>query len=232
MGSRTGHTDERSLSSSEIPEKGTLREYAEVILTCLLFLLFARTFVFQQSEIPSGSMEDTILIGDYVLVNRFLYAPTSFDWERALLPIRDIRRGDIVVFKNPEEPERDYIKRVIGLPGDQLAMRDGAVFVNGARLEEPYVNELYRTMHGYGPVTVPDSKFFLMGDHRNLSRDSRSWGPAGGELVKGRAFMILFSTSTPPDPSNPGQVTLRSLLSKVVNLVFYMRWDRAGRMIR
>jgi signal peptidase I len=233
MGSRTGFTDGREARAGT--RKSVLREYAETILICVLVLIFVRTFIFQQSEIPSGSMEDTILIGDYILVNRFLYAPTSFDWERALLPTRDIRRGDVLVFKHPDFPAVDYIKRVIGLPGDSVSVRQGYVYVNGERLDEPYVGPLYRAADTapYGPVDVEPGHYLVFGDHRNRSSDSRRWGQVPVELIKGRAFMILFSTSArPAGDETPGQVTVRSLGRKLVNLVFRARWDRAFTAIR
>ena len=119
--------------------KGFLRENYETSLICVLFVLFARTFVFQQSKIPTGSMEDTLLVGDYILVNRFQFAPAVFDWERALLPQRPIRRGDVVVFKYPRQVEVDYIKRVIGLPGEVVEIRDRQLIVDGRVIDEPYV---------------------------------------------------------------------------------------------
>ena len=142
MGNRTGKAP--AAKAAGPPAKGVVRELLETILVCVIAVVFLRAFVFQQSEIPSGSMEQTILIGDHVLVNRFLYAPTSFDWERALLPIRDIRRGDIVVFKHPNEPEQDFIKRVIGLPGDSISLVHGALRVNGEPIDEPYLSEAER----------------------------------------------------------------------------------------
>ena len=230
MGTRTGFK-EGAFSTPDDGAKGIVREYIEIVLVCVLFIVFVRGFVFQQSEIPSGSMEDTILVGDYILVNRFIYAPTSFEWERRLLPVRDLQRGDIVVFKNPKEPERDFIKRVAGIPGDRIELRDGTLYVNGDAAEEPYVNPLYR-WGDYGPEVVRPGHYFLLGDHRNRSKDSRSWGQAPKELIKGRAFMILFSTSAPPAAGQPAeQVTLRSLLRKLYNLVFHSRWDRAFRTI-
>ena len=150
-----------------IPAKGFWRENLETVLICVLFVLFARTFVFQQSKIPTGSMEDTLLVGDYILVNRFQYAPTLFDWERKLLPIRDIQRGDVVVFKFPRQVEIDYIKRVIGLPGDVVEVRGRIVLVNGEPLSESYT-VLKGAMPGhYGPVRVPSGYYFMMGDNRD-----------------------------------------------------------------
>ncbi len=209
------------------------RDWIETILLSAIVILFARAFVVQQSEIPSGSMEDTLLVGDFVLVNRFLYAPVSFAWERALLPQRDLRRGDVVVFKHPDEPEQDFIKRVIGLPGETVLLRDGAVFVEGRRLDEPYLNPLYDGRDDFGPLVVPPEQFFLMGDHRNRSRDSRRWGTAARDLIKGRAFVILLSTRGASTTSaDPELVSARSLLRKVYNLIFRARWDRSLLPIR
>src|SRR4029450_9558527 len=120
-------------SSQSPPPKGIVRDYVETIITCVIFVIFARTFVFQQSKIPTGSMIPTLLIGDYIMVNKHVYAPTSFAWEKKSLPIPDIRRGDIIVFKFPEEPEKDYIKRIIGLPGDVIEVRHRQLYLNGVR---------------------------------------------------------------------------------------------------
>jgi signal peptidase I len=232
MGSRTGFSDERE--TLEAPTKGVLREYVEVILVCVIFILFARHFVFQQSEIPSASMEDSILIGDYILVNRWAYAPVSFEWERALLPRREIRRGDVIVFKQPQTPERDYIKRVIGLPGETIeVLRDGRVLINGEPLDEPYINPLYAESYSHGPELVLPRQYFVMGDHRNLSLDSRAWGQTSLDLVKGKAFMILLSTEPRTGSQRATeQVTLKSLGVKLYKLVFHSRWDRVFRPIR
>jgi signal peptidase I len=220
-----------------VPRKSVVREYVETILICVLILLFPRTFVFQQSEIPSSSMEDTVLTGDYILVNRFLFAPTSFDFERKLLPIRDIRHGDVIVFKHPDTPEVDYIKRVVGLPGDRILVRDGYLWVNGKLVDEPYVGPLYRGPEPgggtFGPVVVKPGHYFAMGDHRNMSADSRVWGQVPHQLVKGRAFMVLFSTYARPPADEPvGQVSPKSLGRKLINLVFRARWDRSFTAIR
>ena len=232
MGSRTGFSDHRD-EQAPTHTKGVVREYVEVILVCVIFILFARHFVFQQSEIPSGSMEDTILVGDYILVNRWAYAPVSFEWERALFPSREVRRGDVIVFKQPQTPERDYIKRVIGLPGDTVQVtRAGEVFVNGDPLIEPYVNPLYAETKPYSPTRVEPGKYFVMGDHRNLSSDSREWGHASIDLIKGKAFIVLLSTQPRSSEGRPSeQVTLRSLGVKMYKLVFHSRWDRALRRI-
>jgi signal peptidase I len=166
--------------------------------------LFVRTWVFQAFKIPTGSMENNLLIGDHLIVNKMIFAPSMTGLERALLPRRDIRRGDIVVFKYPADPERDFIKRVIGLPGDQLELRRKKVFINGQPIDEPYVQFLEpppaegtpRTDDlrvSYGPVTVPDGQYFMMGDNRDNSQDSRFWGFLPASYVKGQALFIYFS---------------------------------------
>ena len=158
--------------------KSVFRDYTETILVCVIFVLFARAFVFQQSKIPTGSMEDTLLPGDYILVDRMHYAPVSFAWESRLLPGHPIDRGDIIVFRFPAAPEVDYIKRVIGLPGDTIEVRDRRVWVNDEPLDEPYVTTAHRA--GYYPEaprqTVDPGHYFVLGDHRNDSLDSRAWG--------------------------------------------------------
>ncbi len=150
--------------------KSTAREYFESICVAVILALFVRTFVVQAFKIPTGSMENNLLIGDHLLVNKFVFAPTLTAAERTLLPIDPIRRGDIIVFKYPEEPERDFIKRVIGLPGETIELRNKKVYINGKPLDEPYVHFLFPPEESepgdaeltdfdvrrqYGPVTVP-----------------------------------------------------------------------------
>ncbi len=234
MGSRTGFTDNRALHREPDPApKGVVRELLETILILSLFILFVRTFVFQQSDIPSASMEPTLLIGDHVLVNRFLYAPTSFAWERRILPIRDIRRGDVVVFKHPPGPEQDYIKRVVALPGQTVALQRGLLLVDGLPVNEPYLTERERSGPSFGPVRVPADSYFMLGDHRSRSSDSRVWGAARRGLIKGRAFTVLFSTNAPPRPGEvPGRVSPKTLVRKLFNLLFHSRWERCLTLIR
>src|SRR5262252_7620082 len=119
--------------------KSTVREYFESICVAVILALFVRTFIVQAFKIPTGSMENNLLIGDHLLVNKFVFAPTASSVERALLPIGTIKRGDVLVFKSPVEPERDLIKRVIGLPGDKLEQKEKKIFINGQPLNEPYV---------------------------------------------------------------------------------------------
>src|SRR5437762_168445 len=117
--------------------KSTLREYFESIVIAVILALFIRTFVVQAFKIPTGSMENNLLVGDHLLVNKFVFGPSESHLERALLPEASVRRGDVVVFKFPNEPERDFIKRVIGLPGDTLELKQKRVYINGHPLDEP-----------------------------------------------------------------------------------------------
>ncbi|MCU0250722.1 MAG: signal peptidase I [Vicinamibacterales bacterium] len=186
--------------------KSVVREYFETIVIAVVLALFMRTFVVQAFKIPTGSMEPNLLVGDHLLVNKFVFAPTLSSVERAVLPVTDIRRGDIVVFKYPEDPERDFIKRVIGLPGETIELRDHQIHVNGRAIEEPYAHYLPRPSSArggelasddvrerYGPVVVPAGSVFVMGDNRDNSQDSRYWGFLPKENIKGKALMIYWS---------------------------------------
>ena len=119
-------------------KKSVAREYLESFLIAVILALFVRTWVFQAFKIPSGSMEPNLQIGDHLIVNKMEFAPTASAIERVLLPHRDVRRGDVIVFKYPEDPERDFIKRVIGLPGDRVEVRNKRVLINGQPLEDPH----------------------------------------------------------------------------------------------
>jgi len=138
-------------------KKSVVREYFETIVIAVVLALFMRTFVVQAFKIPTGSMEPNLLVGDHLLVNKFVFAPTLSSVERALLPVTDIRRGEIVVFKYPEDPERDFIKRVIGLPGETIELRDHQIHVDGRAIDEPYAHYLPRPSGtGAGEMTSED----------------------------------------------------------------------------
>ena len=184
--------------------KSTAREYFESIRVAVILALFVRTFVVQAFKIPTGSMENNLLIGDHLLVNKFVFAPAATAVEETLLPIDPIARGDIIVFKYPEDPERDFIKRTIGLPGETIELRNKKVFIDGTMLDEPYVQYLWTPSDEegtfdfdvrmtYGPVTVPEGQYFMMGDNRDNSQDSRYWGFLPREYIKGKALFVYFS---------------------------------------
>src|SRR5688500_3789541 len=219
--------------------KSTIREYAESIVIAVILALFVRTWVVQAFKIPTGSMENNLLIGDHLLVNKFVFGPTASSIERALLPIRDVRRGDVIVFKYPDEPERDFIKRVIGLPGETVELRAKKVYIDGQPLDEPYVHFLlpaseaqeitsFDVRERYGPVKVPDSQYFVMGDNRDNSQDSRYWGFLPRHYVKGRALMIYWSyESGREDYVDAGiAATLRRTFSVVTHFFTRTRWER------
>jgi signal peptidase I len=223
-------------------QKSTVREYFESIVIAVILALFVRTWVVQAFKIPTGSMENNLLIGDHLLVNKFVFSPAS-SLERAVLPVRDIRRGDIVVFKYPDEPERDFIKRVIGLPGETLELRNKKVFINGQPLEEGYVHFLdpvsgqevtsFDVRERYGPVRVPEGQYFVMGDNRDNSQDSRYWGFLPGTYIKGKALMIYWSfDSAPEDYAGSGiGARLRRLLSVATHFFTRTRWERLFQQI-
>ena len=222
---------------AEAFRKSTVREYFESIVIAVILALFIRTFVVQAFKIPTGSMENNLLIGDHLLVNKFVFAPAASAVERTVLPIGQIHRGDVVVFKYPEEPERDFIKRVIGLPGESIEVREKKVYINGSPIDEPYAHFLQPPRSGsslhevtsfdvrerYGPVTVPADQYFMMGDNRDNSQDSRYWGFLPRDYVKGRALVIYLSLDSGPDESVP---------EMFINFFTHTRWHRMFRQIR
>ena len=224
-------------------QKSTVREYFEAIVTAVILALFVRTFVVQAFKIPTGSMENNLLIGDHLLVNKFIFGPSSA--EKAVLPVRDIRRGDIVVFKYPDEPERDFIKRVIGLPGETLELRNKKMFINGQALDEPYVHYIDAThaasevtsfdvRERYGPVIVPDGQYFVMGDNRDNSQDSRYWGFLPRHYIKGKALMIYWSYESEREDYVDTGITgsIKRLGSVIAHFFTRTRWERILNQIR
>ncbi len=183
-------------------KKSVFREYAEAAAIAVILALFIRTFVVQAFKIPSGSMEPTLLVGDHILVNKFLYGIKIPFINKTLIPISEPKRDDVVVFIYPVDKSKDFIKRVIGLPGDKVEMRDQKIYINGELFEDSHgVFTRYpssgRSMvsdgSDFGPVIVPEGKLFVMGDNRDHSYDSRFWGFVPLESVKGKAFIIYWS---------------------------------------
>jgi signal peptidase I len=223
-------------------KKSVAREYFESIVIAVILALFIRTFVVQAFKIPTGSMENNLLIGDHLLVNKFVYAPTATPIERALLPIGTLKRGNVIVFKYPEEPERDFIKRVIGLPGETVELRAKKVYINGSPLDEPYVHFLqppgdqseyhevtsWDVRDRYGPVTVPPNQYFVMGDNRDNSQDSRYWGFLPRDYIKGKALFIYWSyESGREDYQDEGaSATIKGFGSVITHFFSRTRWNR------
>ena len=228
--------------------KSTVREYFESIVIAVILALFIRTFVVQAFKIPTGSMENNLLIGDHLLVNKFIFGPSASRFERALLPERQIRRGDILVFKYPEDRQRDFIKRVIGLPGETLEVKDKRVYINGKRIEEPYVHFLeppqgaaafsevtsYDLRERYGPITIPADRYFMMGDNRDTSQDIRYWGLLSRDDVKGRAVMIYWSYESETEDYQQTDLvaTVKDLFTVVTHFFTRTRWTRMFHVIR
>jgi len=181
-------------------KKGVFREYAEAAVIAILLALFIRTFVVQAFKIPSGSMEPTLQVGDHILVNKFIYGIKLPFINKTMIPVSNPERGDVIVFIYPVDESKDFIKRVIGLPGDKVEMVGEKIFINGKPFDDPhgyYSNPGKASAAGkaprFGPVEVPENHLFVMGDNRNHSYDSRFWGFVPLSDVKGEAFIIYWS---------------------------------------
>jgi signal peptidase I len=180
--------------------KSVVREYGQALLVALLLALFIRAFIVQAFKIPSGSMLETLQIGDHILVNKFAYGVRLpiLGWE--ILPVGKPKRGDVVVFVYPEDPHKDFIKRVVAVEGDVVEVREKVLYVNGERVDDPHAqfaegrNGRYLSPRdNFGPFTVPRGHVFVMGDNRDRSYDSRFWGPVAIDRIKGKAFLIYWS---------------------------------------
>ncbi len=208
------------LTAVDVPRrsKSTVREYAEACLTALLVALLVRSFVVQAFKIPSGSMLPTLQVGDHILVNKFIYGVRLPLLDTYLIPISTPQRGDVVVFIYPVDPSKDFIKRVVGVAGDVVQIRDKHVYLNGTPWEDAHAyfaegdaqERSGSPRDNFGPVTVPPHHLFVMGDNRDRSYDSRFWGFVDLDEVRGKAFMIYWSW----DGSD-----------------HWVRWDRVGELI-
>lgn len=224
------------------PRRAYVRDYAETLLVAVLVVLFMTTFVTQNSVIPTPSMEDTLLIGDYLLVNKVAFAPTDAGSPTRWLAQRAVRHGDVVVFKFPADPATDYIKRVVGLPGDTIEIRDKTVLRNGLVIEERYKRHKTAIVYprgssdgerdNFGPVLVPGDALFVMGDNRDYSADSREWAFVPRSHVKGRAFVIFWSRAQRPGSWQiHGLAKLRRFARAFTTFYRDTRWHRLGTMV-
>jgi signal peptidase I len=181
--------------------KSKLREYIEAILIAVIIALFIRTFIVQAFKIPSGSMKPTLQIGDHILVNKFIYGIKVPFVRSTLIPVSEPKREDIVVFIYPQDRSKDFIKRVIGVAGDTVEMKDKKLFLNGKPYEDPYgvyldqlvIPASVQPRDNFGPIKVPAGHIFVMGDNRDHSLDSRFWGFVPLQDVMGKAFIIYLS---------------------------------------
>lgn len=217
----------KTLTESQKPKKSQLRDWTEALIVAAILALIIRTFVVQAFKIPSGSMEDTLLIGDHLLVNKFIYGTQLPFSDQRYLALREPQRGEVIVFEFPDDEDksyfdrRDFIKRVIGVPGDLIEIKAKQVYVNG----EPYSlpqevhkdSQIIPSVAGprdfAGPIKVPAGSYFVMGDNRDYSFDSRFWGFVHESKIKGLAFIKYWSWDAEAD-----------LTEKI-------RWGRIGRMI-
>ncbi|MEW6052205.1 MAG: signal peptidase I [Nitrospirota bacterium] len=199
-------------------KKRLLWEYTEAIITALILALLIRAYVVQAFKIPSGSMIPTLLIGDHILVNKFIYGTKIPFTDTKILSFSEPGKGDIIVFRYPENPEKDFIKRVVATEGDVIEERNKVVYVNGKPLNEPYVRHYdkfvrpggFDARDNFDPVTVPEGTLFVMGDNRDQSYDSRYWGFVPLKEIRGKALIIYWSW----DPDN------------------WVRFNRIGRLIQ
>jgi signal peptidase I len=224
------------------------REYLEALLVAGLFLGFTNTFVLKTFYIPSGSMENTLRVGDHLIVNRYIYGARDLA-PATLLPARSPHRGDVVVFRSPEDPGIDLVKRLIGLPGDRIEVRQKKLFLNGKPVDDSsfaihgdprlgnernaFHYQLYRR-DNFGPITVPAEHYFFLGDNRDFSYDSRYWGAVPRHYIKGRAFLIYWSYGgETPDGQWPGLLAKLGQLGRTaVGFFTKTRWERTFRLIR
>jgi signal peptidase I len=212
-------TSNSSDKEIKIPKKSRVRENIEAILVAILLALLIRTFFVQAFKIPSGSMKQTLQIGDHILVNKFLYGIRIPLLRKVIIQVKKPTRGDIIVFKFPVDPDKDFIKRVIGVAGDMVESREKKIYVNNQLINEDYsirtdshiIPGGLQKRDNFGPLKVPENSLFVMGDNRDQSFDSRFWGFVDLKVVSGKAFMIYWSW----DQEN-----------------FGVRWKRIGKILK
>jgi signal peptidase I len=216
--------------------KSTIREYFESIVITAIIALFVTTFVIQAFKIPTGSMESNLLIGDHLLVNKFVYGSHTSNFLSKLLPYKDLKRGDVIVFKYPNSPEVAYVKRLMGLPGEKLEMIGRTLYVNGQPLKESYTQFIDpgSVYEHYGPYYIPADNYFAMGDNRDNSQDSRFWGFVPKDHIIGKALIIYWSFETPRDEYLQTGVSdrMKQFADVFMNFFTKTRWRRTLRIIR
>jgi signal peptidase I len=204
-------------------KKKIIKEYVEPIIIAILIALFIRTFIVQAFKIPSGSMEPTLQVGDHLLVNKFIYGIKIPFMDTKYFQFRKPQRGDIVVFIYPKDRSKDFIKRVVGTEGEKIEIVRNKIYINDQLIDDPWGHydergpaaKYLQPMERFGPVVVPEGSFFVLGDNRDNSQDSRFWGYVNFNEVKGKAFIIYFSWDR----------YAQNLLGKI-------RWVRFGKLIR
>jgi len=226
-----------------VSRPGRFAETAEAVLVAAALALFVKAFVFQIFHVPTSSMEDTVLAGDRIVVDKFAYAPHAGPWA-PLLPYRALRRNDVVVFRDPRDADRDLLKRAVAQGGDSVEVKAKGLVVSGFPRVEPFVVHRDSATYGkdapaalaardaFGPADVPSGAFFAMGDNRDDSQDSRFWGAAPVSSLEGRAVCVLWSWA-PPDRTFSGRgAALRRTLDTALHFLGRTRWARTLRAIR
>jgi signal peptidase I len=191
-----------------------LKEYAEALIVALILAFIIRSFVVQAFKIPSGSMLQTLQIGDHLLVTKFAYGVKIPFTNTMIIEREGPERADIIVFEFPEDPSKDFIKRVIGVPGDVVEIREKKLFLNGEEQQESYIQLVDTSTSvprrdNFGPVMVPENKYFVLGDNRDESYDSRFWGFVERDTIEGKALILYWSWAS------------------LTNI----RWERIGQMV-
>ena len=217
--------NDTQLSKWQKFRKTIVWEYAQVIVVALILVFgFIRPFVVEAFKIPSGSMEDTLLIGDRILVCKFIYGITIPGTDIKVLDVHKPARGDVFVFIPPHDRERNFIKRIVGVEGDTVETRGDTLYVNGTAIDDShYAKHIPRTRFKRGdfpPFTIPEGKVFAMGDNRDQSSDSRAWGPVDVSDIKGQAFMVYWSFDAKP-----------AKVWEVWKLIDNVRFSRIGKLI-
>ncbi len=216
-------SDELTLGDVMETKKSKTREYVESLIIAAIIAFFVRGFIVQAFKIPSSSMEPTLLIGDHLLVNRMSYVVKVPFTDTVIFNIADPKREDVIVFRYPADKSKDFIKRVIAVEGDTIEIKNKVIYINGNKINDKWGHYIDKNImpvyispkDNLGPVTVPKGSYFVMGDNRDRSLDSRFWGFVKKEDLVGKAFILYFSWDSKSD--------------SVLN---YVRWARIGRLIR
>ena len=231
--------DQVNLKSRRVRRKSAAREWLESLAFSLVFVFFFTKFIAQATQVPTESMKPTILVGDHFFLDKFAFPANYPEFLLNILPNRKIERGDIVAFKPPHNPSVPFIKRVIGLPGETLEVRDKAVYIDGKRIEEPYQyfdseEDRYAPRDSHGPVLIPPDHYFMMGDNRDNSNDSRYWGEVPRENIIGKPLFVYWSYADDPYDPSPKSILrhAREYGSKALNFFSKTRWSRTGMVLK
>jgi signal peptidase I len=230
------------------PRKSAAREWLESLVFSLIFVFFFTNFIAQATQVPTESMKPTILVGDHFFLDKFAFPANYPEFVTKVLPTRQIRRGDIIAFKSPTNPKIPFIKRVVGLPGEILEIRDKVVLINGKELQEVYkffidpnvyergsgIPYDYIVRDNFGPINIPSNSYFMMGDNRDNSNDSRYWGVVDAKNIIGKPLFIYWSYDAPPYDPRPKSILeyAQEYGSVALNFFTKTRWTRTGKILR